>query len=224
MREGTSDRLLNVAIALASLAVAGAVALRVAQDGSPPATSEETPPRFEAEWRTALSSAVVAGDTSAPIKVVVVSDPECPACRYFAGVIDQVRAERRDFAVYTLHIALPQHRFAPRAIRAIECARRDAAEARMLSALFAAQDSLGLKEWESFARDAGVSRLTEWNACLLGSESLPAIESSKEFVERIEVRSTPTVLISGWRINRAPSVAEFRRLLTEIARDGRPTS
>jgi thiol:disulfide interchange protein DsbC len=57
-----------------------------------------------------LQDAVVLGSKTAPKKVVVFTDPDCPACRQLHGVMKQVIEKRKDIAFYLFLYPLPIHK------------------------------------------------------------------------------------------------------------------
>lgn len=76
-----------------------------------------------------------------------------------------------------------------------------------VDAIFAKQDSLGLKTWESYAEDARIGDTELMRQCAVRAGPFARIEAGLAFGTRIDPRgvATPTVLINGWRYPRVPS-------------------
>ena len=87
-----------------------------------------------------------------------------------------------------VHLPISSHRFARPAARAAGCAHLQGAFAEMANALFKAQDSLGLKSWTSYARDADVRDLRQFDDCNSATDSLPIVDAGAAKGMRIGAR------------------------------------
>ncbi len=67
----------------------------------------------------------------------------------------------------------------------------------MTETLFAKQDSLGLKSWASYARDAGVKDSAGFLKCAKSSEPLSSVTQGKAIGKSLKVTATPGVFING---------------------------
>jgi hypothetical protein len=89
----------------------------------------------------------------------------------------------KDVGLFFVHFPLPMHRFARPAARATECAGLQGKFGQMVDAVYNKQDSLGLKSWSDYGRDAGVADTVAFRlACrelLLLSESMRALRSQR---------------------------------------------
>lgn len=212
------DRFVSVALTVASLSIAGVLAYRTVSPPTPLVVERDgLNPVQEPTWREALPYSVVDGDTSSSVKILVVTDIECPACASFHRTLTSLRDSGASITTYSVHLSLPQHRFAPIAARAVECARPYSREVPMLDALYGLQDSLGLKDWKAIAGSVGGIRLASWEACLHSAEPLPNVTFGGTFAERIGVRATPTVIVNGWRLSRSPTSRELSAMIAAAA-------
>jgi protein-disulfide isomerase len=117
-------------------------------------------------------------------------------------------------------LPLKIHRFARNAALAAECAARQDRFAAFVEVAYSRQDSIGLKTWESYARDAGVSHADAFSACLAESASSALVDSGIAASARLGIHATPTVMLNGWRVPDA-SQAELSRAIGELLA-GRP--
>ncbi len=71
-----------------------------------------------------------------------------------------------DVSVAFVQFPLTFHRFAEPAGKALECAAEQGEMLAYMAAIYAQQDSLGLKKWVSFAAEAGVTDLERFQGCV----------------------------------------------------------
>lgn len=128
------------------------------------------------------------------------SDLECPFCRRFHLALRSAQADL-DVPVRSvfIHYPLPQHRFAIPAARGSECAREQGRFDEFIDAIFSKQDSLGLRSWVSYARDAAVSDTSAFGSCIARSDVPLRVEQGRTSGDELHVSGTPTVIINGWR-------------------------
>lgn len=206
MRKRFED-FLNALLVLAALAIAAASIHRELTRKRSITIDARTrlPPTLVPNWTSLLPSAILVGDSAAKVKIVEFVDFECPACRGFHLVLSAVRRAYGDqVAAHYLHYPLSYHRFAMPAARAAMCAHSVGAFEAFQDVVFRKQDSLGLKSWGSFAREAGVLDTTALVRCASATGSIPAIETGLALGREYGVEATPTVLINGWRFMSAP--------------------
>jgi protein-disulfide isomerase len=190
-----------------------------AESPLPVASADSVP-----NWEKALPHSLELGAFGGRVTVLVASDIECPACRAFH------RSLRRHLApgdtsvsVRFLHFPLRQHRFAPSAAAFVECAARQGKVEAALDLLFEKQDSLGLKEWESFASEAGLGTGRSIKSCMTSAAVAARVEEAREAGERLGVTFTPTLIVNGWRIPQVPSHAQLGSILAQAAAGDRPS-
>jgi protein-disulfide isomerase len=112
--------------------------------------------------------------------------------------------------------------FGRRQSRATQCANRVGRFAEFTDLVYAKQDSLGLKGWNSYASEAGVRDTTAFARCLTETEPIARIDSGLSIGHRIGVHGTPTVLVNGWRFASVPTEAELLHAISAVASGASP--
>lgn len=205
------ERWLNVVLTAAAVCIAGVLVYREVRPRQTVAFDQELlhAAQFR-EWNQALALSRLSGSPAATLQVVVFSDLECPGCRAFHSLSRTMQQkDSLSLALRLIPFSLPQHRFAAPAARLLECAGQAGHYDAMLDALYASQDSLGLKAWGAMAEDAGWHAGPQADRCAKNNESIPYLKEAMEFGERVGVRATPTVVVNGLRLNRVPTLAEL---------------
>ena len=179
------------------------------------AAAQPRPPHFVSTWRSLETAGTTMGQPSAPIKIIEFSDLECPYCRRFHE--EALPLIRQEFgsrvAVVFVHFPLPMHRFARPAARAAECARVQGRFAEFVAAIFHTQDSLGLKSWSDYARDAGVRDTATFLECARATRPVAAIDAGSAAGMRLGVHGTPAIMINGWLYDAPPNDTSLSRAI-----------
>ncbi|HEU4994382.1 MAG TPA: thioredoxin domain-containing protein [Gemmatimonadaceae bacterium] len=115
-----------------------------------------------------------------------------------------------------MHWPLSYHRVARPAAQAAECAEKQGRFGEFVDAIYRNQDSLLLKSWNSFAKDAGVLDVRGFEACSNAATTFARIDSGAAFAKRWGLRGTPTVLVNGWRFGAAPQASEMYQLIDDL--------
>lgn len=221
MRE-TFDRVMSALLTVAALAIAAIVVVREFRPAVRPVAENSDKPQEVEQWDRILSTGRWIGDSSASIKIVEFGDLECPFCRTFHETIRNVRAKYGDdVALLYVHLPLRNHRFAQPAARAAECAYGFGRFPQLLDQIYLKQDSLGLKSWASFARDAGIADTGAIRACASDTVKVPMIEAGIALASALSISATPTVLVNGWRLPSPPTLSELSAAADSIL-SGRP--
>jgi hypothetical protein len=98
------------------------------------------------------------------------------------------------------------HRFARPAAVAFECARGDLSrQQRIVDLLYAKQDSLGLKAWAGFAREAGIQDTLSFDSCVREPRDLSRLDLGEAAAKRLGVQGTPGVMVNGWLFPAPPA-------------------
>jgi protein-disulfide isomerase len=173
------------------------------------------PAEHVAEWGELLNAGILVGDSAAPVKIVELGDFECPFCRKFAL---RMRDARKQFgnkvALVYVDFPLKMHRFAMPAARAAECAYGQGRFAEFHDVVYDKQDSLGLKSWVSYAREAGIRDTTRFTLC--NARTGPVLQATAGLAigKRLAVHGTPTVIVNGWRLSAPPDDSTLSKLIT----------
>lgn len=164
-----------------------------------------TPPAYVDDWEALARIGTWVGDSTAKVRVVEFADFECPFCKRFHESFRDARdSVGKDVALLFVQFPLDNHRFARPAALAAECAEQLGRRDSYHDALFAKQDSFGLKTWTSYAVDARIADTVAFSRCVSSHRTSARIDSGLAAGERFKVRGTPTVLINGWRYSPTP--------------------
>jgi protein-disulfide isomerase len=206
---GAVDRLASVAVGLAAIVVAAVV---VKREISPKEASQRQVAGFYRapdpvdNWRSLSSSGVWVGDSTASVVVVEFVDFECPFCRAFHASFKRAQKAMGDsVALLLIHLPIRSHRFAIPAARAAMCAQEQGRFNEYQDALFAAQDSFGLKSWAAYGKTAGVRDTVALSRCARATTPIALVDRGVTVAESLRVDATPTVIINGWRYSIAPT-------------------
>ena len=210
----------TVLLGIAALAIAASAVRRTFfPPPAAPAPSGGTRPEFLSSWKEALPIGIRIGDSTAPVTIVEFADLECPACRGFHPVLRSVmKAHPHDVSAVYVSYPLPMHRFALGAARAAECAYRYGRFREWVDVVYDKQDSLGLKSWGSYAREAGLFDTAAISNCAKDPVPVPRIQAGRAFGGKIHVTGTPTVIVNGWRFPYTPGEEELTKVVEAIAK------
>ena len=208
-RPGLLDQLLNVAITVAVLVLVVLIVRREFSSSSTAGRGKEfdSAPFIVSEWEEVLAAGLMLGLPTAPIRLVVFEDLECPYCRQFHDEVLAPVLERFRPAVnhVFVHYPLPIHRFARQAAQAVECAHADGKASEFIDTAYTKQDSLGLIGWGALGGLSGIRDTTRFGACSRAAQLHPRIQKGLKLGERLAIIATPTVMINGLRFSVPPS-------------------
>jgi protein-disulfide isomerase len=176
-------------------------------------------------WKDLVSQGHLIGLPSAPVKVIEFADVECPFCRGFNAAFDSVKAQLGDsIALVFIHFPIPGHRFAIPGARALECAAAESRVGQLVDLFYQKQDSLGLKSWASYGREAGVKDTAAFARCAASAAPVKAAAEGTDLGHKLGVHGTPTVYVNGWRFGSPPSTRELRQMADEVRAGKRPSA
>ncbi len=217
------EKLQNLAVITAVLVAVTRTAMTVRREISPPGRAADAVSdyRREPDWLSYTTAGRVIGAADAAVTIVVFAEFQCPFCRAFKGNVDELRKRYpNDVRLIYRHYPLWNHPFAADAAKASECAAGQGRFEGMLDALYEDQNSIGIVPWSSFAKSARVPDLRQFDACMRGVEAVPQVEQDIAAAKRLGVRSTPTLLVDGLRIDGNPTldwlVAHVERRRREV--------
>lgn len=223
----TFDKVSSAILTLAALVIAGGYAKRELFPTAASAAVSEAPaaaPVYIESWKSIAEQGIALGDTTALITIVEFADLECPFCKkYQSGTLAAIRGKfGKKVSVRYLHFPIPSHRFALPAARAAECALSADGFEPFVNAVFAKQDSLGLKSWASFANDAGIRDTTSFAQCSRASSRVTRADSGTAIARRIGALGTPTIMVNGWLFKTPPSDSALAQVITSVLNDEDP--
>ncbi len=167
------------------------------------------------DWERLARSGRSMGSADAPITIVEFSDFQCPSCGRLQPDLRalRVRYPGRTRIVYR-HLPLSRiHPHAEMAAEAAECAGAQDAFEQYHDALFAKQDSIGVKSWVSFGRDARLADTVEFNHCLTERRYAGRVRDDVTTARDAGFRGTPTLVVAGRVIRGRPPLEELERLI-----------
>ena len=168
-------------------------------------------------WQDDTALGIRVGPADARMVVTEFMDFTCPFCAMVSPAVDSLLARYpADVALVFQHFPLTGRSLSLPSAVAAECAERQERFRPMSQLLFAQQDSLGTRDWVSFAREAGVPDLAAFEECVkLPAESFPRIGAGRELGLRRNVTGTPTVFVNGRRFG-GRSFEEFAEVAEQL--------
>jgi protein-disulfide isomerase len=215
----------SVLVACAVIIAGSAVYRTIAPASRSPIRIAAEPPKLVENWEGIVSDGIPLFDSPAnprsDVTIAVFSDLECPFCRRFHKEITELHAEK-GIRVLFLHYPLRIHRNARAAAIAAECAIDQGRFLGFLDAVFAQQDSLGLRSWSQFGVDAGVPDTARFDACVRDKGEVPRLQRHITLARSLGVHGTPTVIVNGWLFSRSPTHLELRAAIDSILKGKKP--
>jgi protein-disulfide isomerase len=227
-KPGASERggLRSFYLVLALVAVVGIAALGYAVAGrGGGAVLEPVPVEGLNDPRTLVAKAegIAMGDPSAPAKLLIFNDFQCPACANFAAQITPfLKAELVDAGklqiVYHDFPLVNVHPHAFIAARAARCAGEQGKYWEYYSVLFgqqgrwSARPRAPLSDFEDYAAQVGVDR-DAFGACLRSERYADVVTANMQLGQQLGVDGTPALILNGRRIREWRGYSDLKRLI-----------
>ena len=214
------ERLASLLITISAIAIAAVVIKREFLPAAPYKTVDlgEVGARYIEDWSTIASKGRMEGVSQAPITIVEFTDLECPYCKRFheETLPALATAYPGQVALSVHHFPLSFHRFAIPAARAAECGASVGRFGAVVGAIYRKQDSLGLRSWAAYGRDANVADTASFSRCasLPGTPAL--VDSGLAIGSRLGVTGTPSIMINGWLFNSPPNLSLLTRTIDSL--------
>ncbi|MES2179781.1 MAG: thioredoxin domain-containing protein [Gemmatimonadota bacterium] len=219
------ERIVSLLLTVAAVGIAVGLVHREFFSAPPAVVARPALPAWEEDWKSMISAGERSGDPGAPVTIIEFSDLECPFCAIFHKSLRELIAENpKRIVAYFVHLPAPSHRFAMPAARVAECARARGHFHPLVDEVFARQDSIGLRSWNSFARAAAIADTTGFDACARDTSDVPRIVAGLSMGQRFRVNATPTIIINGWRVEGALSKSELSKMIDAITSAKAPYS
>ena len=209
--ETVSTVLLTVAaVAVAAVYIHGQLA------GGPGAPGEVAEDTEIENWRQDTAIGIRIGPADASMVVTEFMDFTCPFCAMVVPAVDSLLSHYpADVALVFQHFPLGRPLSLPAAV-ATECAARQDRFKPMYQLLFAQQESLGSKDWVTYAEEAGIPDLAAFAECVkLPAGSFPRIDAGRDLGLRRNVTGTPTLYVNGRRFG-GRSYEEFQEVAEKL--------
>lgn len=215
--EGMKSRLEWIATLVIVLCAVATTELLAHRELSTKGSREQFKNAYIKDWRSNLSVGTTLGSAQAKVQVVEFADFECPFCGSLHPRLKRLRGRYpHDVALVFVHVPIDGHRFSMSAARAAECAGDQGQFETMHDKLFEDQQELGRKPWSSFAAEARVPDLSKFQACVDSGVVTPKIAQGQELAQKLSVHGTPTVMVNGWLLSKAPNDADFDAIVAAI--------
>jgi protein-disulfide isomerase len=155
------------------------------------------PPRVP----VSTAGAPLAGSATAPVKVVVFTDFECPYCREAELTLRRLRQQYGDkLALCFRNYPLPNHLYARPAAIAAVCAGEQGKYFPMHELLFGHQQDLPHADYDAWAEQIGLDR-AKFDACRASDQASKRVDQDIRDGVAAGVAGTPTFFVNGRLVN-----------------------
>ena len=187
---GESKFLLGIVVATVAL-IGGAIFLF-----SRPTTPPQALPREE----LIPAGTYTKGNASATAYLVEFSDFQCPACKAFQPVVDELVSKNKDTLLFAYrHFPLDQHTFAIPAAVAAEAAGAQGKFWEMYALLFANQEKFSASIWPELAKQLSLDP-DAFTTAQSDPNVADKISADRSYGISIGVTSTPTFYLNGVKL------------------------
>ena len=195
------ETLLSATLGLAAVAIAISTIHRAFSSGAEGQdTQRSVRGEYVENWERVSRRGIPMGDTSGSIQILEFADFQCPYCKRYEPTLRRIEAKYRgQVARVFVHWPLPGHRYALDAARAAECAADQSRFVAMHDALYGKQDSIGIRPWSAFAKDAAITDLERFARCVERDDALPRVRSGVAIADSLRLTGTPTIIVNGWK-------------------------
>lgn len=158
---------------------------------------------------------------SAKINIVKYSDYQCPACKYFVSIEEQLKEEYGDdLSIVVKHFPLNMHEYAQLASRAVEAARAQGKYQEMHDMMFAGQEQWARGNAEAmfigYARELDLD-VEQFRADMNSAKMQRIVMADKREGLNRNVNSTPTFYINGMKLEQNPrTYGAFKAIIDNI--------
>jgi protein-disulfide isomerase len=162
------------------------------------------------------------GNASSTVEVVEFSDFQCPACRAYFPLVEQLIADYgSNFKFVYKHYPLPQHAHAEEAAYAAEAAGLQGKFFEMYRKLFEnqldwAEKSDARELFIGYAKEIGLN-IGKFTSDIDGETVEDKVEDDHSAGVRSGVRGTPSFYLNGKQIKNPQSLEEFKSLIDKAA-------
>lgn len=184
-----SETKVFLSIGAATLGVILVVALLFSRPPAPVAQNRLLPPEAHTQ-----------GTATAATALVEFSDFQCPACKAYQPVVDELLNTYGEKIYFSYrHFPLPQHAFGEQAARAAEAAAKQGKFWEMHALLFAKQDDFSETLWSKLAKELKLDE-GQFQKDFTSIEILDIINLDKADGLSLGVNSTPTFFLNGVKL------------------------
>ncbi len=167
------------------------------------------------------------GATSTKVSLVEYSDFQCPACKAYHPIVEEVLSTHKDTLSFTYrHFHLPGHKNAELAARVAEAAGAQGKFWEMSALIFDGQsawsgeNTSGAKKiFTDYATELKLD-IAKWETDLDSPAVKNKVANDKRTGDRSGVNSTPSFYLNGKKIQNPRSVDAFKTLIEDAIKNG----
>ena len=188
--------------------------IEVPENSPSPSQQPETQPEPEPEVvEVSADDDTPRGSPSAPVKIIMFSDYQCPYCSSAEATVDQIRETYGDdVVIYFRDFPLSSHQFAQKAAEAAECAGEQGKYWEMHDKLFENQAELTVGDLKQYAADLGLNT-DAFDSCLDSGAMTAEVQKDFSDGQAAGVSGTPTFIINGKVLVGAQPFSSFKPLI-----------
>lgn len=159
--------------------------------------------------------------TDTKITIVKYSDYQCPACKYFVSVEEQLKEEYGDdITIITKHFPLNMHEYAQLASRAVEAARVQGKYKEMHNMIFDGQEQWARGNAEGmflgYAKSLDLD-VEQFRNDMNSADMQRIVMADKREGLNLNVNSTPTFFVNGTKLEQNPRTFEmFKSIIDDL--------
>ena len=164
------------------------------------------------------------GESDAKINIVKYSDYQCPACKYFVSIEEQLKEEYgSDISITTKHFPLNMHEYSQLAARVAEAARAQGKFQEMHDMIFAGQEQWARGNAEAifigYAKSLDLD-MEQFKNDMNSADMQRKVMADKRDGIGLNVNSTPTFFINGTKVENNPRTFEqFKMLINGMVKE-----
>ena len=137
------------------------------------------------------------GKMDAPVVLVEFSDFQCPACKAFQPILNDImKTYGSQVALAYRHYPLAQHPYARNAAIAAEAAKIQGKFWEMHDALFTNQDTLSDETVQTIVKDLKLDEAS-FSAALVNPAIQETIQNDIVLGDKLKIKATPTFFLNG---------------------------
>ena len=184
----------------------------------PPISGQTLSPEH---WQAVTDNQSFWRSSTAPVRLVLFYDYECEFCYRMRPVVDTVRARYPDsIAIAYRHFPMPYHTGAYNAAIAVECAGNQQRFEPFDSVLYTRWGQLsGSVNWESLAKNAGVSDLERFRECVSTASTSAEISADTAVVSLLSLDGIPALVVNGELYSRLLTTDELDGIVSQFMSD-----
>jgi protein-disulfide isomerase len=158
---------------------------------------------------------VITGVETAPVKITLFSDFECPYCKRLYGALTQLeKAHPNDVFITHRQFPLPNHKLGEEAAKGSYCAGEQGKFKAYYDSVFSSPGRLTGGLLASIPERIGLDG-KKFDDCVINPATAVAIEEDKAEGRRIGVQATPTMIINGRKQAGAASFENLEKLIVK---------